>query len=123
VGLIRYLLDSVILIDHLNQIQAATNYIYQNHDYCAISVVTRAEVLVPYQGKGALAILRLLNSFPSLAIDAEVADAAAVLRRTFKWKLPDAFQAALAEKHALKLITRNTKDFPAEKLKWVETPY
>ena len=122
-GLIRYLLDSVILIDHLNKIQAATDYIYRNHNYCAISVVTRVEVLVPYQGKAAEAVLRLLNSFPSLVIDAEVADRAAVLRRVFKWKLPDAFQAALAEKHVLKLVTRNTRDFPASQLEWVETPY
>ncbi len=123
VGLIKLLLDSVILIDHLNGNRAATDYIYEHHDHCAISVITRAEVLVPYEGKFADPILQLLNSFPSLAIDVEVADLAAELRRKHAWKLPDAFQAALAKQHRLTLVTRNTKDFPIAKFKWVATPY
>ena len=122
-GLIKFLLDSVILIDHLNGNRDATSYIYQHHDYCAISVITRAEVLVPYMGKTADPILRLLNSFPSLPIDADIADLAAGFRRTHRWKLPDAFQAALAKQHSLTLVTRNTKDFPVVKYKWVVTPY
>lgn len=122
-GLIQYLLDSVIVIDHLNGIRAATEYISQHHDYCAISVITRSEVLVPYAEKAAKPILRLLNSFPSLVIDPEVADRAAAMRREHKWKLPDAFQAALAQKFALKLVTRNTKDFPPASFDFVLAPY
>jgi len=123
VGLTKFLLDSVILIDHLSGTRAATDYIYEHHDYCAISVITRAEVLVPYVDKAADPILRLLNSFRSLAIDAEAADLAAEFRRKHSWKLPDAFQAALAKQHRLTLVTRNTKDFPTAKFKWVATPY
>jgi predicted nucleic acid-binding protein len=51
-----------------------------------------------------------------------VADLAATLGRLNKWKLPDAFQAALAQIHKLKLATRNTKDFPAH-YDFVEIPY
>lgn len=120
---VKYLLDSVIVIDHLNGISAATNYLMTTHGMCAISVITRAEVLVPFDAKHAPPILRLLNGFPSLAIDAEIADSAAHLRRVHKWKLPDAFQAALAQKHELTLITRNTRDFPPAKFRFVNIPY
>ena len=56
-------------------------------------------------------------------ITKEVADLAAVLRRQHRWKLPDAFQAALAQTHKLRLATRNTRDFPAEKFAFVSVPY
>ncbi len=55
--------------------------------------------------------LELLDAFATLTITREVADLAAKLRRTVRWKLPDAFHAALAIQHALKLVTRNTRDF------------
>jgi predicted nucleic acid-binding protein len=120
---IKYLLDSVIVIDHLNGRSEATEYIAKMRHSAALSVVTRAEVLVPYDAKQTAPILRLLDAFPALAIDAKVADCAALLRREHKWKLPDAFQAALAQQHDLKLVTRNTKDFPPEKFKFVVVPY
>jgi predicted nucleic acid-binding protein len=41
----------------------------------------------------------------------------------YGWKLPDAFQAALALHHHLKLCTRNTKDFDPKKHSFVEVPY
>ena len=120
---IKFLLDSVILIDHLNGVSAATEYIGRVHKDCAVSVITRAEVLCPFEEKEAQPILRLLDSFPSLTIEPVIADRAAVLRRLHRWKLPDAFQAAIAETHSLKLITRNTKDFPPAKYSFVLEPY
>src|SRR5260221_12936818 len=112
---LRVLLDSVILIDHLNGEAAATAYLAKEHNHSAISVITRAEVLAGYDLRGRKPIQELLDAFPALAIDREAADLAASLRREHRWKLPDAFQAALAQIHNLKLATRNTKDFPAEK--------
>jgi predicted nucleic acid-binding protein len=47
----------------------------------------------------------------------------AQLRYQYRWKLPDALQAALAQHHQLKLVTRNTKDFPVGKYDFVITPY
>lgn len=120
---IKYLLDSVILIDHLNGREEATEYIGKVRHSAALSVVTRAEVLVPYDTKQTVQILQLLDAFPALAIDSKVADSAAFLRREHKWKLPDAFQAALAHEHELKLVTRNTRDFPPDKFKFVVVPY
>ncbi|MBN1699348.1 MAG: hypothetical protein JW881_17645 [Spirochaetales bacterium] len=48
---------------------------------------------------------------------------AAETRRLFRLKLPDAFQAALAIKHSLRLATRNTRDFWEEVHQWVTIPY
>ena len=64
-----------------------------------------------------------LDSFSFLPMDAAIADQAAPLHRTMRLKLPDAIQAAFALRHALKLVTRNTKDFPSAKFAFVHVPY
>ena len=37
--------------------------------------------------------------------------------------VPDAFQAALAQLHGLKLATRNHRDFPPDRFSFVVVPY
>ena len=106
------LLDSGILIDHFNGIGAATAYLRDVHGRSMISVIIRAEVLTGFDREQRAPVLRLLERFPILGIDREVADLAAGLRRDNRWRIPDAFQAALAERHQLKLATRNSRDFP-----------
>jgi predicted nucleic acid-binding protein len=116
------LLDSVILIDHLNGVSAATEYLRKLKG-ASISVITRAEVLsgpIVSRNTGATELLAL---YPTLPITQEDADVAAQLRQKYRWKLPDAFQAALAQTHDLKLATRNTRDFPPERHKFVTVPY
>ena len=44
---LSYLLDSVILIDHLNGIDEATEFLAQHQPECALSVITRAEASSP----------------------------------------------------------------------------
>src|SRR5262249_11926006 len=117
------LVDSVILIDHLNGVGAATSYLQRVQGESAISVITGAEVLSGFDERGAGAALRLLERFRTLPIDEQAADLAADLRRQHRWKLPDAFQAALAKIHGLKLATRNSRDFPAERFDFVVAPY
>ena len=42
----KYLVDTVIFIDHLNEIEKATDWLHnQNWDNLTISVITRAEIL------------------------------------------------------------------------------
>ena len=65
----------------------------------------------------------MLNHFACLPITLEIADRAAVLRREHGWRLPDAFQAALAQEHDLSLSTRNRRDFDAEEYPFVTVPY
>jgi predicted nucleic acid-binding protein len=119
---VSVLLDSVIVIDHLNGHRAATAYLRSLED-ARISVITRAEVLAGVDGEAVNPVRRLLDLYPALPIDGETADLAADLRRRNRWKLPDAFQAALAQRHALKLATRNTRDFPPATHSFVVVPY
>ncbi len=117
------LLDSVVLIDHLSGRSPARSYLREVREAAAVSVVTRSEVLAGYDEIDRADALLLLESFETLAIDKAVADRAADLRRRYRWKLPDAFQAAIAQHHALRLATRNTRDFPPERFPFVVVPY
>ena len=119
----EFLIDTVIIIDHLNGIQKATNWLAKNlNDGSVISFITRAEVLSGASKVDLRKINLLLNRFECLPVTAEISDIASDLRRKYKWKLPDAFQAALAQNYRLKLVTRNTKDFPPY-LNFVKIPY
>ena len=119
----KVLLDSVILIDHFNGVAAATRYLAEVRGNAAISVITRAEVLAGFQGRARGKGKRFLDCFPTLSIDQAIADAAAVLRAKHGWKLPDAFQAAIARAHRLKLATRDLRDFPPQRHRFVVVPY
>jgi predicted nucleic acid-binding protein len=119
----RYLLDSMVLIDHLNSVKQAEDFLTGQDGRCSISVITRAEVLTGYGSDQANEITALLDRYPIFGIDAVIADQAAQLRRRFRWKLPDAFQAAIAQFHSLSLATRNTKDFPPARHSFVAVPY
>jgi predicted nucleic acid-binding protein len=121
---IERLIDSVILIDHLNGIEKATRFIAKLDPLeTAISVITRAEILTGLDEDQQAEVISLLDQYQLLIIDKSIADLAANLRRKYGWKLPDAFQAALAQNHKLKLSTRNTKDFQPQKHDFVEIPY
>jgi predicted nucleic acid-binding protein len=120
---LRYLLDSVILIDHFNGIAAATAYLGETRGEAAVSVITRAEVLAGFNAQDAGLAAALLDRFPTLDIDRPIADLAARLRHDLRWKMPDALQAALARHHGLHLVTRNTRDFPPDRYPFVVVPY
>jgi predicted nucleic acid-binding protein len=122
-GPLKLLLDSVILIDHFNGRPEATQYLASVAGEAALSVITRAEVLAGFGSEEAVAAASLLDRFPTLGIDLPVADLAARLRREQRWKMPDAFQAALAQYHGLTLATRNTRDFPPDRHGFVVVPY
>ena len=119
----KVLLDSVILIDHFNGVTAASAYLVETQGLSAVSVVTLSEVLTGLDRPEEGLARRLLDRFPTLGIDRDAADQAAALRRAHRWRLPDAFQAALAQRHGLKLATRNERDFPPENFEFVVVPY
>lgn len=120
----RILLDSAILIDRFNGHSEARRYLADTRGEVAISVVTRSEVLVGFHDAETLRkAKRFLDFFPLLDVTKPIADLAANLRREHKWKLPDAFQAALAKHYELRLATRNTRDFPPETHEFVAVPY
>ena len=118
------LLDSVIIIDHFNDVLPAKEFLLSlDPQKTAISVISFAEILTGLDEDGERKARPLLSSFEMLEIDAAVAEKAAALRRQHGWKLPDAFQAAIALRHGIKLCTRNTKDFNPQKHSFVEIPY
>ena len=122
--MLERLLDSVILIDHLNNVPQATEFILAlDPEKTAISVISYAEILTGLDEDGERKTRPLLCSFEMLEINAAVAEKAAALRRQYGWKLPDAFQVAIAVLHDVKLCTRNTKDFNPKKHSFVEIPY
>ena len=120
---LRYLVDSVILIDHFNGIDQATEFIAGHFPDLTLSVITRAEVLTGFDQETRAMVANLLDRFPNLLVDEAVADLAAGLRREVGWKLPDALQAAMARCHGLSLATRDTRDFPPDRYDFVTVPY
>ena len=122
--MLERLLDSVILFDHFNSVPQATEFLLAlDPGKTAISVISYAEILTGPDDEGARKAQQLLSSFEMLEIDVATAEKAAALRRQHGWKLPDAFQAAIAILHDVKLSTRNTKDFNPQKHSFVEIPY
>ena len=122
--MIERLMDSVIIIDHLNGVEKATRFMVElDPQQTAISVITRAEILTGLDRNEQNHVIQLLDQYKLFIIDKPIADSAANLRREHGWKLPDAFQAALAKHHKAKLTTRNTKDFDPAKFEFVEVPY
>jgi predicted nucleic acid-binding protein len=119
------LLDSVILIDHLNGVPAATGFLARERHRAIVSPITRAEVLagISVGTDEATACARLLDHFPTLSIDRETADRAAAFRQQHRLKLPDALQAALATQHGLQLVTRDARDLSPERFAFVSVPY
>jgi predicted nucleic acid-binding protein len=116
------LLDSCILIDHLNGVHASSEWLRTRAD-ARVSPITVAEVLAGLDGEPRDLAARLLAMFTCLPLDREVAEAAAELRRRHGWRLPDAFQAALARRHGLWLATRDADDFPPDRHAFVSVPY
>jgi predicted nucleic acid-binding protein len=122
--MITRLIDSVILIDHLNGLEKANQFILDlDPGEAAISVITRAEILAGIGESEEPLVKAFLDQYHLLTIDAAIADLSAPLRRKYGWRLPDAFQAALSLYHKIRLVTRNTKDFDLKKHDFVEIPY
>ena len=72
----RYLLDSVILIDHFNGVAAASRFLAANGGECSISVITRAETLAGFDAASEPLARELLDGFVTLPVTVEVADTA-----------------------------------------------
>jgi predicted nucleic acid-binding protein len=120
----KYLLDSVILIDHLRGAQPAVAWMDKlGEGEAVISVVTRAEVLSGGSAEEAHSARELCDKFECVPLTKDDATVAAQLRRKHRWKLPDALQAAVAKKHGLKLVTRDARGFDEKKHAFVLIPY
>jgi len=120
----EYLLDSVILIDHLRGVESAIVWLSRLEEgQAVISVVTRAEVLSGGTADEGHAAREICDKFECLAMTKDDATLAAEMRRKDHWKLPDAFQAALAKRHGLRLVTRDIRGFDERKNPFFLVPY
>jgi predicted nucleic acid-binding protein len=115
--------DSVILIDHFNGCDAASTFIGEHPRELAISAITRAEVLTGFSDAEIVLPQDFLAFFPTLASGEPEAHLAAHIRRESRWKLPDAFQAAVAMIHGPILVTRNSRDFSPDRHPFILIPY
>ena len=108
----RALFDSNILIDYLNGVAGARTELAR-YERPAISMITWIEVLVGASSKSEQATRGFLSAFERIEVTAPIAELAAAIRRDKGLRIPDAIILATARSENLLLVTRNSKDFPA----------
>ena len=113
--------DTNILIDWLNDVPQASVEL-ERYDRPRISRVVWTEILAGESPETRNNVRELISPFDLVEIDAQVAMAAADIRHRTRIKLMDAYILATAQVNGAILITRNTKDFPAE-MPGIRVPY
>lgn len=110
----RALFDTNILIDYLNGFEASKVEIYRYRERL-VSIVTWMEVLAGSRGDEETDVIEMfLRDFRVIDVSRAVARSAVALRQAERIRLPDAIIWASARAESALLVTRNTKDFPAE---------
>ena len=110
----RAVFDTNILVDYLNGAAKARDEIAR-YGQRSISLISWLEVLVGARDAEEDAALRdFLAGFEVLALDRATAEEAVRLRRSHRIRLPDAVVWATARTAGAILVTRNTRDFPAD---------
>jgi predicted nucleic acid-binding protein len=113
--------DTNILIDWLNDnLQAIAEL--SRYKRPRISRVVWTEILAGEALETRDIVRELIAPFDVVEIDARIATAAAEIRYRSRMKLMDAYILATAQVNGAILITRNTKDFPAE-MPGIRVPY
>lgn len=110
----KYLLDSNIIIYHLNGEKTATRFILENMGKCAVSHITYLEVLsFGFTNELFAVVKEFMDSFRAIDIDREITLQALENRNVKKIKVPDNIIASTAQVNNLVLVTRNVDDFSA----------
>lgn len=117
----KALLDTNILIDYLNGIDDARKEI-RRYETPLISPVTWIEVMIGATSPEERGIRIFLNRFSLVPVDSVVSEKAAAVRRDYRIRLPDAIIWASAQVAEALLVSRNTRDFPADSPS-VRVPY
>ena len=111
--MVKALFDTNVLVDYLNAVPQARSEL-QRYTEKAISIITWMEVMVGVDQDLEAPTRSFLNGFDLVDVDQRIAERAVSLRRDHRIKLPDAIIWATAQVHAMLLVTRNIKDFPAD---------
>ena len=109
----KALLDTNILIDYLNGIDAAREEI-ERYENAMISTITWMEVMVGASEKEEATVKAFLSRFVQLPVTGDIAERAVTIRRQTKMRLPDAIIWASAKSENALLVSRNSKDFPPD---------
>ena len=118
----KALLDTNILIDYLNGVEEARQE-FDRHRERYISLVTWMEVLAGARGEEEEDIIEMfLRDFQVVEVTRRAAREAVTIRRARRIKLPDAVIWGTARVESALLVTRNTKDFPANE-PGIRVPY
>ena len=113
--------DTNILIDWLRDRAPAIAEL-SRYRHVRISRVVWTEILAGEPPEQRDVISGLLEPFEVVEIDDRVAIAAAEIRYRSRMKLMDAYIFATSQVHGTILVTRNTKDFPAD-MPGIRVPY
>jgi predicted nucleic acid-binding protein len=113
--------DSNILIDWLKDRPQATAELkrYRQH---RISRIVWTEILAGESLERRETVKQLIAPFEIVEIDGRIASAAGDIRYRSQMKLMDAYILATAQVNGAILVTRNTKDFPAN-MPGIRVPY
>ena len=113
--------DTNILVDWLNRRQQARAEIarYSAH---RISRIVWTEILAGEMLEGRGRVQEAISHFEVVEIDQRIALAAADIHRRTGMKILDAYVLATAQVNGAILITRNTRDFPAN-MPGIRVPY
>ncbi|MDT3738521.1 MAG: type II toxin-antitoxin system VapC family toxin [Candidatus Kapabacteria bacterium] len=107
-----YLLDSNIIIYHLNNIPQATEFISKNFNESSISIITYYEVLAyGYNSDDRIKVENFLNIFHIYEIDISIVKKALNNLISKKIKIADNLISATAQINNLILVTRNVADY------------
>lgn len=112
----RFLLDSNVLIEHLNGAptwEPLFEAFRQDKIFLSVSVISRFEIFsfTRLTNEDESNAMLLFNALYVYTVDERIADAAALLRRKFKRGRADLIVAATALTNELPLITRDRHGF------------
>lgn len=110
----KALFDTNILIDYLNGVEGARTEIDRPAERL-VSIITWMEVLVGARDEAEEGVIDMfLRDFRIIELTRRVAREAVEIRRSRRIRLPDAIVWASARAESALLVTRNTRDFPAD---------
>ena len=110
----KALFDTNILIDYLKGLDAAQAE-FDRYRHRLISIVTWMELQVGVRTTEEGDVVEMfLRDFRVVDVTRAIARDAVEIRQTSRIRLPDALIWATARHESALLVTRNTKDFPAD---------
>ena len=117
----RYLLDTDVLIDFLNDQKYANQLIpiLASKGPLFMSVITIAELSAGFnQNQADFYLPKLYDMVTVLDLDRKLAELAGQFRKKYNKSIADMLIAATAAVSKCQLVTRNKKDFPMPEVKF-----